>query len=83
VLLALITDPFRIFHQLFFRLLSSSQFPRILIIVEYAPSSWTAPPLQTPLPQLATTVSEKKKNIKSVTNTRNYVPVLTPSTSTH
>jgi len=56
VLLALVTDPFQIFHQLIFQLLSSGQFPRILILVEYAPSSWMAPPLQTPLPWLAMTI---------------------------
>src|SRR5882724_4429135 len=59
VLLALIADPFRIFHQLFFRLLSSGQFPRILTLIEYAPSSWIALPLWTPLLMLAMTVKHQ------------------------
>src|SRR5882724_11698887 len=48
MLLALVTDPFRIFHQLFFQLLSSSQFPKVLTTKQHVPSSWMALPLQMP-----------------------------------
>src|SRR5882724_9629402 len=74
-------DPFWIFHQLFFRFLTSSQLPKALMTIEHAPSSLMALPLQTPLPTLAMTVKKLQVSSKYWRQSFQHSPCQRPPTA--